>query len=292
MRKTNVLITGATGFIGSHLVRELNKPKFKRKYQVNCFVRKPITHRYTLGSLEDKRSLLMATKDIYCVIHLASETRSSDKKLNCRINITGTKNLIYACKKNKVKMLIYSGTVNADFKVRGVYGETKRQAEKIVKSSGLDYIILKLNMVYGVGDNNLSKTLKLIRKLPIIPMIGDGKGKLQPVHVDDVIHAIVKCLENKKLKNRTYNIAGPRAITFNEYIDIILDTLNANKIKMHIPVPLVKFLLSFTGKILDNIITIEIVNSITQDKNMDISASRKDLSFDPKDLKTVLPYLK
>ena len=291
MRKTNVLITGATGFIGNHLVQELNKPELRRKYNVVCFVRKPIIYNFILGSLEDKDSLHKATKNIDRVVHLASETRSSDKELNYKINTIGTKNLIEACKKNKVKMLIFSGTVNADFKKKGVYGETKRQAENIVKNSGLGYIILKFNMVYGQGDNNLTKTIKLVKKLPIIPIIGDGKKRLQPVYVKDVVYAIIKCLEHKQLNNKIYNIAGPKAITFNKYIDIISNTLNIKKIKMHIPVFFVRLLLFFTGKAFDYIITIEILNSINQDKSMDISDSQKDLGFNPKDLKTVLPYL-
>ena len=79
MTYKNILITGASGFIGRNLVQELSKPEFKKKYNFTCFVRR-ITDGYSiLGSLEDKSSLLSATKNIDCVIHLAGETKSSKK---------------------------------------------------------------------------------------------------------------------------------------------------------------------------------------------------------------------
>ena len=286
--KKNVLITGATGFIGKHLVHEFSKQK---KYNYTCFVRKPINVNFIIGHLEDKNSLLNATKNIDCVIHLAGEVRSSKKELSFIINVTGTKNLIEACQENKVKRLIFSGTVNADLKKKGVYGESKKHAEELVKNSKLDYVILKLNMVYGPGDNNLSKTIKLIKKLPFVPIIGDGNKKIQPVYIDDVVKSIFACLETKKLKNRIYNIAGPYAFSFNEYIQIILNSLNIKRIKIHIPVILIRSILTFSGNLFDNIINFEIVNSISQNKDVNITESKKDLNFYPKEFKPTVDYL-
>ena len=291
MAYKNILVTGATGFIGKHLVHELSKPELRKKYNLIYFTRRPVQENFILGSLEDKNSLLTATKDIDCVIHLAGETRSPNKYLNYMANVTGTKNLIEACRKNKVKRIIFIGTVNADLKKRGAYGESKKQAEEFVKNSYLDYVILKLGMVYGPGDNQVSKTLGLVKKLPVIPIIGDGTKKIQPVYIEDVVGAILACLEIKKFRKKIYNICGPYPITFNDYIQIILDSLSLKRVKIHIPVFFIKLFLLLTGRAFRHIITFEIVDSITQNKEVDIRDAQHDLGFKPKEFKAMLPFL-
>lgn len=291
MKRATILITGATGFIGKHLVHALQTPSLQRHYNVLCLVRKPISSPFILGSLENKDTLLRATNNVDYVIHLASQTRSSDKNLNYVTNIIGTKNLIGACKENNVKRFIYSGTVNADFRKRGVYGESKKQAEELVKKSGLDYVILKLNMVYGIGDSNLSKTITLAKKLPIVPVVGNGNQKMQPVYVDDVIGTLLRCLKVKTFNTRVYNIAGPRSMTFNEYLHTILTVLHLQRIKIHIPAFFIRWFVMITGKTFEDIITLELVNSITQDKSLDISAARRDLDFKPREFRMMLQSL-
>ena len=286
--KKNILITGATGFIGKNLVHEFSKQK---KYNYTCFVRKPLNSKFIIGNLENKNSLLNATKNIDCVIHLAGETRSSKKNLNYMTNVTGTKNLIEACQENNVKRLIFAGTVNADLNKKGVYGESKKQAEELVKNSSLDYVILKLSMVYGPGDNHLSKTITLAKKLPFIPIPGDGTKKIQPVYIEDVVNIIFTCLEIKKFKKRIYNIAGPYPVIFNDYIQIVLDSLKLKRIKIHIPIFFIKLFLLLTGRVFEHIITFEIVNSITQNKDVNITESQKDLNFNPKEFKQTVDYL-
>lgn len=291
MVRKNILITGATGFIGKHLVHKLSEPQLKKKYNSISFVRKPANTNFILGSLEEKDTLLRATKNIDCVIHLAGEIKSSNKNLNYITNVIGTKNLIEACQENNVKRLIFSGTVNADLNKKGAYGESKKQAEELVRNSSLDYVILKLSMVYGPGDNQLSKTLALVKKLPVIPIPGDGNKKIQPVYIEDVLKVILTCLEIKQFKKKVYNIAGPYPITFNEYIQLVLDSLKLKRIKIHIPIFLIKLFLLFTGRIFEHIITFEIVNSINQDKEVDIYDSKQDLNFKPNEFKNVLHFL-
>lgn len=291
MKHKTVLITGATGFIGKHLLHELCKPMYEKRYRILCFVRKAIDARSIVGALNDRNSVFRATKHVDYVVHLAGETKSSNKKLNYAANVIGTRNFVEACERNGVRKFVFCGTVNADLKQRGVYGETKRQAEAMVKGSRLDYVVLKFNMVYGEGDNNLSKTIRLVKKIPILPIIGGGEGKIQPVYVEDVVYAIVRCLKIKKLKEKTYSLAGPHPMTFNEYLDTILDVLSLKRMKIHIPVPFMRALVMVCGGIFRNVITPEIVNSITQDKNVDIRPAQRDLHFKPRDFKAMLCYM-
>ena len=90
-------------------------------------------------------------------------------------------------------------------------------------------------MIYGKEDkNSLGLLFKLIKKCPLVPVISNGNQKLQPVYVGDVVKAIITCL-NIKQKNKTYLIAGPEEIDFNQIINITSKILSKKRIKLHIP---------------------------------------------------------
>ena len=189
-----------------------------------------------------------------------------------------------------MKKIIYTGTINSTFKVRAHYGETKKLAQEIITNSNLNHIILRLNMVYGPGDNNLSKTIKLIKKLPITPIIGSGKSLMQPVYVKDVVNAMIEAIKTKE-KRKTYNIGGPESFTFNEYINTIKKELNIKKLNIHIPIYILKPIISILEKFISIPINKKILYSIIQDKNTDISLSEKELNFKPKSFKEIISSL-
>jgi NADH dehydrogenase len=109
-------------------------------------------------------------------------------------------------------------------------------AEEYLKSSGLNYTIFRPSMLFGPGDKNFTVLADLIRKAPVIPVIGDGNYKWQPVSVRNVAELFVLALENKKAENKTYEIRGPDVFTFNEVLDSIMDVIGITKPKVHIPV--------------------------------------------------------
>jgi nucleoside-diphosphate-sugar epimerase len=137
------------------------------------------------------------------------------------VNVVGTKNIVEACRKNNAK-LIHVSTVNAIAGIKNAYGRTKELAEEIVVESEIDYVILRCTLIYGKGSPDMEKIIKSV-SMPIVPMIGSGKNKLQPVYVEDVVDAILKSAkthgskasgvaENRRFscKNgKIYNIAGP-----------------------------------------------------------------------------------
>lgn len=274
----SILITGATGFVGKHLLSRICK-----KNKIRVFVRKPtqeiknLEAKVLIGDIRDAFAVEKAVKGTDLVIHLASVLRSNDEKLNYGINVNGTKNIVDACKKYKSK-LIHISTVNVLAERKGAYGKTKELAEQAVLESGIDYIILRCSLIYGRGNPMTDKIMKIF-SFPIVPMMGDGKNRMQPVYVGDVVDAILRSAhKNKKI----YNVAGPDIITAEQFKDMIINKLGKKRYTIHIPLPLVIAGASILSMLFKNPpITKEQALDFREDRIIDISASKKDLGFNP-----------
>ncbi len=222
-----LLITGATGFVGKHLLKALSK------HEINILTRKEISGKNVFsGSLFEKEILLKAS-EVDIVIHLAG-TADGDV---FKVNYEGTKNLIDACVQNNVRKFIfvssYDAVLNTD------YGKSKLKAEEYLKSSGLNYIIFRPTVIYGKDNKKDIGKLIALAKLGIVPVPGDGNFKLQPLFVEDFVSIIVKSIESKH-KNKIYSIGGGDALTFNEMVEVISNHLVKKVIKIKIPVFLIK----------------------------------------------------
>ncbi len=236
-----ILITGITGFVGRNLIESLPKEN------IRCLIRdsskSDILKKYNIqlayGDLTDKKSLDIALKGIDTVIHLAAYVRGADSSLFYKINVEGTKNLIEACKKNKVKRIIALSSMAVTRKYLDDYGKSKKQAEEIIKKSDLDYTILRPSMIYGKDSNSTKHLVSYIKMIPlIIPIVGNGKFNIQPIYINDVTSVIIKCLDNKTSIRKTYDLLGETRISFNYFIDFVSSRLNIKKIKFHMPMSL------------------------------------------------------
>jgi|TARA_B100001971_G_C18186550_1_gene535995 NADH dehydrogenase len=113
-------------------------------------------------------------------------------------------------------------------------------AEKYVKESNMSWIILQPSEVYGFGSSDaINKLLSWIKKYKFIPVIGNGRYKLSPAFIDDIIPAMIKAIVNKELRNSTFILAGPEEMTFNSLLDRISSFLNVRRYKIFVPAFLV-----------------------------------------------------
>jgi NADH dehydrogenase len=281
-----ILVIGSTGFVGTCLVRRLaeNKIDFtcmkRRTSNVNKI--KQFCSKTVYGDLTDKKSLLNALKEIDIVINLAAVTQSTNEKLNYDVNARGVTNLVNACKEMGVKKIISMSSVNAVLVQKDCYGKSKYEGQKAIENSGLDYIIFIPPLIYGSGDKGLTRTIGMVKKLPMIPIIGSGNAKMQPVYVENVCDAIISALQKSELKKKTYNIAGSQALSFESYVRAIENTFGVRKPHLHIPVFIIRPIAKIIGVVAKNSsMSIRNINTITQDKDMDISEAVADLDFKP-----------
>lgn len=279
-----ILVTGGTGFLGRNLLKKL----FNEKTRVRCLVRgrKKIDNDAKVeiieGDILDRESLYKASQDVDTVIHLAAIIKSGDNNDFIRINVEGTRNLVDACLKNNVQRIIHISSLDAGLKDINIYGKTKGIAEDIIKSSNIDYVILRPALIYGKGSKDICLLAELIKRYPIIPVFGSGEGLLQPVHVADVCDVILKLINNRNIKNKIYYVAGEEKISLNGLIDKIAGLFLKSVIKIHIPLwvlwlPLRVYNL-FKKKSLINYKSLSILNT---DKVCEIGEVRGDLNFNP-----------
>lgn len=276
-----ILVTGATGFVGANLVKELSKTQ-----KIRCLVRRGVNLGKNIelvkGDLRNADSLEEATKNVSTVIHLAAIIKSNKKEEFERINVKGTKNLVNACRKNGVKRFVHMSSYDAVYKDKSDYAFSKWGSENVVKNSGLNYVIIRPMVIYGKGDKeNLGMLFNMIKKYPFAPVIGNGNYKLQPVYIEDLVKVLIKCLDLDKV-NKTYFVAGPEALTFNEIIDKTSELLSKKTIKLHVPLSILKILLKPYEMLSKNpAITYKKLLLVTENKTCSISETIKDFGFKP-----------
>lgn len=288
-----ILVTGITGFVGKHLIQDLAKTKYK----VRCLVRytsnvdflKKYKVELFYGDITDKASVRKALEGVDEVIHLAAVTSIDNWDINYQNNYIATKILCEECKKLKIKRLIALSSVATLLDQLTNYGKTKLMADEAILKSKVPYVIIRPPMVYGKGDHGLSKMLKIVKKIPVIPMIGSGKALMQPVYVKDLTWLIMEVLKNKKIADKIYNAAGPRSFTWNEYVDMCMERLKVKRLKVPFPIFLAKIIAySLTPLWKNNPLKPHIVVSITQGKEMDISEAQIELNYRPREFREII----
>jgi len=243
-RPIKVAVLGGSGFIGSYVVMNL--------LHMGCYVNLLINRRdpdyvsprgrlktFT-GRIEDSEALeacFEGCEFVYHLIGLIAETR--DKTFKGTV-IDGTAKVVAAAKKAGVRKIFFLSALGTSDNAESLYFYAKNEAEKLVRQSGLDYTIFRPSVVYGVGDQFVNRIAKMVRRAPLVPVLGDGLYKIQPVYVEELAAVMVMSLRREQTNGQTYEIAGPDQLTYLEFIDIIKRVLNVDKGKIHIPMGMVK----------------------------------------------------
>ncbi len=246
-----IFITGATGFVGTHIVNAL----YESGYETVALVRsiekarkKNIDKKAELvkGDILDTTSLKTGMKDCDAVIHLVGIIREVKGATFEKIHYIGTKNVVEATKSADIERYLHMSALGTRKDAKSRYHKTKYMAEEYVRASGLKYTIFRPSVIFGEGDEFINKLISLT-KLPIVPII--PSGRLMPIYVKNVAEAFVKSLENEKSFYKTYELCGTCFYTIEEIIDLILKIKGAKRLKVKIPYSLIKILAKFLEKL-------------------------------------------
>ena len=287
MTKQILFITGAAGNIGRHLLNELQNKDYllRALYHENDISSEYPSVDFRKGDLLDPASYASALKGIDTVIHAAGITHTNHEKLYYKINSAATLELLKLCRTYGVKRFIFLSTraISAD---GGHYSHSKLIAEKYVQESGLDWVILRLGELYGTGSHRgIDALISHIDHLPFIPVPGNGRYTLMPIYIHDAVLSVVNVLENENIHNKIYTVAGPEVMTYDELVDRILSIKSIKKIKVHIPITLLRMLLYITALTNTEAFFVrDQLPRLTCHKSDDISAAVKELSFHPRKL--------
>jgi predicted dehydrogenase/nucleoside-diphosphate-sugar epimerase len=233
-----VLVTGASGFIGQSVVSRLAAGG----HEVRALARRPerVPQRAHvesfIGDLLDADSLDRAAQGMDAVVHLACATGVADEAQVRRVNVDGTRTLLDAAQRHGVRRFVFVSTISATRERMGPYGRTKREGEAMVAHSGLEWVTVRPSLVYGTAPVGLFATLAgYLRALPVVPVIGNGRLELDPIHVDDVCEVLAQCVTRADVVGKTYDLLGPDRVTFNEFLDRLSRELGIRRPVVHIP---------------------------------------------------------
>lgn len=222
----SVFVTGATGFIGTVLMKRLSNADAR---PIFCLVRKPgwtetdtrtsSEESRIVGDLSEPASYEAALAGVDTVVHMAAATGAAGPERIEAVNVRGTASLILACKRQKVRRIVYLSSIAATYPdLRDYpYGESKRRAEALVRESGMEYVIVRPTIVLG----RLAPNWAMLRKLaglPVVPLIGGGSARVQPVSVEDLATVLVAILDSPELPHREVEVGGPEVLTFGQFL--------------------------------------------------------------------------
>lgn len=242
---STVFLTGGTGFVGGHIARGLRA----RGFGIRALVREPAR----AGELEELGAELIsgdvtdASKLSYevmrgcaAVIHLVGIIRENPPQATFEaVHVRGTDNVVGAARGAGVGKLVFMSALNA--RPGGSdYHRTKHEAEEIVRGSSIPYVIFRPSIIVGPGSEFLRLLKTTLRLTPVMPVVGDGNYRLQPVYVRDVAEAFVQAVERDDIRDRYLELGGPHKLTFNRIIDIVCEEEDLHRRRLHVPTGLVK----------------------------------------------------
>jgi uncharacterized protein YbjT (DUF2867 family) len=249
-----ILITGGTGFVGTNLIRRMRK----KNLPVRALVRNPDKARplkdlgveLVQGDIADKASLEKAAANVERVVHLVGIIQERRGVSFQDVHVDGTRNVLDASQKAGVLHFFYQSALGTRANAVSMYHKTKWQAEELVRSSTIPYTILRPSLIYGPGDLFTVRVTEMIKLSPVLPVIGSGTSKIQPIFIDDVVACILKAVTGDSFLSKTYEIGGPEQLTYEAVFRAVSDALNIHRTSLHIPLAFMRPVATILGTVL------------------------------------------
>lgn len=252
-----ILVAGGTGFIGAAVVQELarrGKPVAVMSHRPERAARRfpGLNVEVRAGDVRDPASLPAAVQGAEAVVsamqfpNFPVETPRLGYTFE-EVDARGNERLVAAAKAAGVRTYIYLSGAGAAPDGKYHWLRAKWHAEEAVRRSGLRYTIIRPSWVYGPEDRALNRFVTFARRLPFVPVIGDGQQRLQPVFIDDVVRVVVDSLEHPAAANQTFEIGGPEVLTMDEVLRTMLAVLGKRRPLVHIPAGLMRLV----GRLMD-----------------------------------------
>lgn len=240
-----VFVTGGTGFVGQSIVRAISD------HPLRLMVRKPregadgsgIEH--VQADVTDPASLVGKMEGCEIVVHLVGIIEETGNATFDGIIREGTENVLTEAKRAGVRHFVHMSALGARNDPRYGYHTAKYRAEQAVMNSGLTYTIFRPSVIFGPGDGFINTLAGVVRSFPVIPVVGSGNTRFQPVQIGDVADAFARAVNDPETTaGQVYELGGDRSYTYLQMLDAIARELGTSKPKIKVPVQLMKIVVA------------------------------------------------
>jgi len=244
----HVFLTGATGFVGGHLLECL----LRKGHTVTALVRDPGSKsakalvpsspgqvKLVQGDVIDGSGLAQGVRGCDSVIHLVGIISEFGGATFEQVHVRGTENVVNAAKQARISRFVQMSAIGARPDGVSRYQSSKYRGEEAVRNSGIPWVVLRPSLIFGPGSAFVNQMVQVMKAAPFVrPVVGSGKFLFRPIYVDDVARCFVDSLTNDTAERRTIHLVGREELTFQELLERIAKCIGIKKRPIHIPVPL------------------------------------------------------
>ena len=299
------VVFGGSGFVGRNVVRELAR----RGWRVRVAVRRPHLAQFlrpmgAVGQIQLKQcnvryrpSVEDALIGADAVINLVGLLFQNGRQEFNSVQAMGSATIAKLAADAGVKSFVQLSAIGADSASESLYARSKGEGERAVCDAIPTATILRPSIVFGAEDSFFNKFATMASFSPMLPIIGGGNSKFQPVYVDDLADAICAALERPEAAGKTYEIGGPRSYSFRELMELMLSETGQRRVLVPIPF-LVASWIGFVAQIIgrlpfmEPLLTQDQVKLLKHDNVVDMSGAVgtiADLGVEPHTVESVLP---
>jgi len=235
-----ILLTGATGTVGSALLRRLTadgRPVRALVRDQRRLGEQRVRVQIALGDLADPPSFRNALRGVDTVVHLAASIRDQPRGSIEELNALATLRLVRAAERAGVERFLFFSALNARHHSRTRFFRAKALAEEAVEGSRLETSVFRPSIIYTPGDPWLT-LLDRFSRLPAVPVSGSGRAVFEPIWAEDVADAVMHALGNGA--TASYELAGPELLSYDDIVRIALRSAHRRRRLLHVPLPVVR----------------------------------------------------
>jgi uncharacterized protein YbjT (DUF2867 family) len=238
-----ILVTGATGFVGPAIVQRLvDEGHTVRVLEHTAGSSAELPSQEAVpGSMTDPESLRRAVDGQDAVVHLVALLSGKPEEFE-RVMEQGTRDLLEAASDAGVRRFVLMSALGTTEETKDLvpYYGAKWQMEQDVKASGLEHVIFRPSFVFGREGGALGQFKKIAKLAPVTPIVGPGTQRIQPIWLDDVAAYFAAAIEKPEAANRTFELGGPDAVTWNEFWSRLKRAQGAHRLSVHVPFGLMR----------------------------------------------------
>lgn len=248
-----VTVFGGSGFLGRHVVRALAL----RGYRVRVAVRRPELAGFLqplgyVGQIQvvqanvrfpDSVERAMAGADV--AVNLVGVLAETGKQRYDAVHVAGARTVASVAAKASIP-LVHISAIGADKSSPSGYGRSKADGEEAVKAAHGEAIILRPSVMFGPEDTFFNRFAAMAQLSPVLPLIGGGATRFQPVFVGDVALAVARAVDGKAKAGTIYELGGPEVRTFKELMQLMLREIGAKKMLLSVPFGLASLIAALT----------------------------------------------